>query len=295
MQSVVATDKPFTSEILDGCVAGMAARYPCIDVTILGHSRKGRPIYALSLGWGPVSYMYNAAHHANEWITSVILMRFAEDLARQVYPVWQNWTNGKEPGASGPGSPWYERINLHMVPMVNPDGVDIVTKGIGPGGWKANICGVDLNSNYPAGWELAKAHKYARGYTGPGERDYVGPHPLSEPESLAMASYTKAMDCALTLSLHTQGEVIYWRYRDYMPPGAAELAARLSQAGGYELEDVPDESSNGGYRDWFIESFNRPGFTVECGLGENPLPISDFDGIYGRVCPLMTEPLLGDL
>jgi len=260
-----------------------------MDVSIIGYSLKNRPIYALTVGCGPVSYMYNASHHANEWITSVILTRFAEDMAHQMHPEWQSWTGGKEP-EPGPGSPWYRRLTLHMIPMVNPDGVDIVTK-FGNRAWKANACGVDLNSNYPAGWELARAHKYARGYTTPGPRDYVGPHPLSEPESLAMAAYTKATDCALTLSLHTQGEEIYWRYRSYMPPGAAELATGLSKASGYKLEDVPSESSHAGYRDWFIESFNRPGYTIECGNGESPLPISDFDGIYKQVYPLMMVPL----
>jgi len=293
MHSTVHTNIPFTSQVQEAVIKQLAVLYPCLDVSVIGYSLKGRPIYALTAGYGPVSYMYNASHHANEWITSVILTRFAEDIAREINPAWQNWVGGKEPDG-GPNSPWYERFTLHMVPMVNPDGVDIVTNGYNDA-WKANACGVDLNSNYPAGWELARAHKYARGYTSPGPRDYVGPYPLSEPESLAMAAYTKATDCALTLSLHTQGEEIYWRYRDYMPSGAAELAVRLSNASGYKLEDVPDESSHGGYRDWFIESFNRPGYTIECGLGESPLPISDFNGIYKRVYPLMMEPLAGDL
>jgi len=235
--------------------------------------------------------MYNAAHHANEWITAVILTRFAEEMAKELLPAWESWIGDKEPGDSKQGIPWYEQITLHMVPMVNPDGVDLVVGGKAPPSWKANAWGVDLNSNYPAGWELAKAHKFARGYTVPGPRDYVGPHPLSEPESMAMAAFTKLKDPALTISLHTQGEEIYWRYKDYMPPGAAELAIRLSQASGYNLEDVPDESSHAGYRDWFIEEFNRPGFTVECGLGESPLPLSDFDGIYKKVAPLLMEAL----
>jgi len=262
-----------------------------MDVSVIGYSLKNRPIYSLTVGVGPVSYMYNASHHANEWITSVILTRFAEDMAQQMHPTWRSWVGGQEPKPSSPVCrPWYERFTLHMVPMVNPDGVDIVTNGGDPA-WKANTRGVDLNSNYPAGWELARAHKYARGYTAPGPRDYVGPHPLSEPESMAMAAYTKATNSMLTLSLHTQGEEIYWRYRNYMPPGAAELATKLSKASGYMLEDVPSESSHAGYRDWYIESFNRPGYTIECGLGESPLPICDFDDIYKRVCPLMMVPL----
>jgi len=175
--------------------------------------------------------------------------------------------------------------------VVNPDGVDLAISG--KTSWKANIAGVDLNSNYPAGWQLARRHKYKSGYTKPGARDYVGPRPLSEPESAAMAAYTIHTNPALTISLHTQGEVIYWRYGSYMPKGAKALAARLSHVSGYELEDVPDESSHAGYRDWFIQHFNRPGFTVECGLGVSPLPIEDFAMIYNKVRAILAEPLNG--
>jgi len=288
MHSLVPTSIPFTFEIYESTIHALADRYSCLDVSIIGHSCMGRPIYALTLGYGPVSYMYNAAHHANEWITAVLLTRFAEEMAEEIDTVWHSWVGENEPGNSGH---WYNEITLHMVPMVNPDGVDMVAGGKATPGWKANACGVDLNSNYPAGWDLAKSHKYIRGYTAPGPRDYVGPHPLSEPESMAMAAYTQLTDSALTISLHTQGEEIYWRYMDYMPAGAAQLAYLLSQASGYKLEDVPDTSSHAGYRDWFIERFNRPGYTIECGLGESPLPIADFDEIYRCVRPLLMEAI----
>ena len=53
----------------------------------------------------------------------------------------------------------------------------------------------------------------------------------------------------------------------------------LLQAG-YSIEEVPYNSSFAGYKDWFIQDYNRPGFTIEAGLGENPLLISQFDEIY---------------
>jgi len=281
MTQTVPTNIPFTSNILESCIHILADKYPCLDVTTIGHSRRGRPIHALSLGNGPVSYMYNAAHHANEWITAVILARFAEEMAQEVESEWHNPHK----------SQWHQRATLHMIPMVNPDGVDMVISGLAPKTWKANAIGVDLNSNYPAGWELARKHKYDRGYTAPGPRDYVGPAPLCEPESMAMHAYTRLIAPTLTISLHTQGEEIYWRYRHYMPTGAAEMADRLAKASGYLLEDVPSESSHAGYRDWFIQEFNRPGYTIECGLGESPLPLSDFGGIYKKVRPLMLSAL----
>jgi len=293
---IVPTTKPFTSMLLQEIINKLAAMFPAINVSIIGTSRLGRPIYVLTIGHGNKSVMINAAHHANEWITSVLAMRFLEEYASE--PKWINETA------------------LHIIPMVNPDGVDLVTGGLGrlrilykkaeaqarstecdefPGCWKANIIGVDLNSNYPAGWEEAKKHKFARGYTRPGPRDYVGEYPLSEPETSAMAAYTLVNDFAHTISLHTQGEEIYWRYQDYMPEGAAELAARLSKVSGYVCEDVPETSSHAGYRDWFIETTNRPGMTIECGFGENPLPISDFDEIYKKVAPLLHEAIRGDI
>ena len=49
---------------------------------------------------------------------------------------------------------------------------------------------------------------------------------------------------------------------------------------GYLLAETPYNSSFAGYKDWFIQDFNKPGYTIEAGLGENPLPISQFEQIY---------------
>ena len=119
----------------------------------------------------------------------------------------------------------WRRTTLWLVPMVNPDGVDLVTGAIRtgsqqyqaaqriaagfpeipfPGGWKANLTGTDLNLNYPAGWEQARTNKFALGFTGPAPRDYVGASPLDQPETAAMAALTQAIRPDVTLSYHTQ-------------------------------------------------------------------------------------------
>ena len=87
---------------------------------------------------------------------------------------------------------------------------------------------------------------------------------------------------ALTLALHTQGEVIYWRYLDYEPPQSRRIGEIFSEASGYTLEETPFASGFAGYKDWFIESFDRPGYTIEAGLGTNPLPTYQFPDIYER-------------
>ena len=160
-----------------------------------------------------------------------------------------------------------------------------------PNGWKANILGTDLNLNYPAGWENAKKIKYSQGYTTPAPRDYVGTAPLSAPESDAVYRFTQKNNFSLTLSYHTQGEVIYWKYLNYNPPRALEIGKELSRVSGYTLELTPSESGYAGYKDWFIYYYDLPGYTVEVGKGENPLPITQFEKIYADNLPLLVTAL----
>ena len=139
---------------------------------------------------------------------------------------------------------------------------------------------MDLNLQFPAGWLNAKAIKYAMGYNKPSPRDFVGYGPLTEPEALALYNFTLVHDFRLILAYHTQGEVIYWKYADYLPEDSQEIGERFAEASGYLLDITPPESAFAGYKDWFIQEYNRPGYTVETGLGENPLPLSQFEKIY---------------
>ena len=127
-----------------------------------------------------------------------------------------------------------------------------------------------------------------QGFSRPGPRDYVGRAPLDQPESRAMAGYTEEVDPALVLAYHSQGEVIYWQFQDIAVPGARELGEKFAAASGYLLDDTPYESSFAGYKDWFIKVFQRPGYTVEVGSGENPLPLSQFDKIYADNMGILT-------
>ncbi|MBD2846013.1 peptidase M14 [Paenibacillus sp. IB182496] len=262
----------------------------------IGTSVCGRSIAALCIGRGRRQLHVNAAFHANEWITSLLLMRFLETLT---------WAlQDKETLRGVDVAKLCEAVRLWAVPMVNPDGVALVVDGLPQqaehaahvlrcnGGsrrfedWKANIRGVDLNDQFPAHWEAECARREREG---PGPRDYPGPHPLSEPEAAALARLTERERFELVVALHTQGEEIYWNYRGYEPPEAEGLARRLAAASGYEAVRLTD--SDAGYKDWFIQRFGRPGFTVEAGLGVNPLPLADFDVIYDKVEALLLEAM----
>ena len=142
---------------------------------------------------------------------------------------------------------------------------------------------MDLNLQFPAGWEQAREIKYSQGFTSPAPRDFVGYGPLTEPESLAIYNFTLEHNFRLVLSFHTQGEVIYWQFQDYTPSESLYIGQEFSNVSGYSLEDTPFNSSFAGYKDWFIQNYRRPGYTIEVGEGENPIPISQFDQIYSDI------------
>ena len=304
--SIVRTDIPTTAQLCDDTVLALTRRYPTLTTELLTLTAYGRPIRALNLGTGERKVLFTAAHHANEWITAPILLKFAEDLALAA----------EEGSALGgvDAKTLLQQVSIYTVPMVDPDGVALVTKELlpedpgyaaareiaesfpaipFPDGWKANLSGTDLNLNYPAGWLRAREIKFSQGYDRPAPRDYVGRAPLDQPETRTLAAYTEYVDPALVLAFHSQGQVIYWQFDDIFVPGAEELGKQLAQASGYALEDTPYNSAFAGYKDWFIQTFRRPGYTVEVGLGENPLPLDQFDTIYRENLPLLLRAAQG--
>lgn len=147
--------------------------------------------------------------------------------------------------------------------------------------WKLiKSTGVDLNLQFPAGWEDAKRIKFEQGFTTPAPRDFVGDGPLSQPESLALYNFTLQHNFRLVIAYHTQGQEIYWQFQNYTPQESLYIGNTFSQVSGYELADTPYNSSFAGYKDWFIQDYRRPGFTIEAGISNNPLPITQFNEIY---------------
>lgn len=213
----------------------MQARYPYLQVGTIGRSVMGTPLWSLQLGNGPVEVGYNASFHANESITTPVLLKFVEQLLEtyadermyeELYP-----------------ERLFEEYSLYLVPLVNPDGVDLVNglltegfyyrravriasgfPGYSVSGWlESKYPGCGSESAVSAGWDMAKKIKFEQGYNRPAPRDYVGQTPLSVPESTAMFDFTRNRDFSLILAYHTQGEVIYWKYLDEEPEGAAAL------------------------------------------------------------------------
>lgn len=266
-------------------------RYPFIQILSAGRSVEGRELYIARLGTGAREYFYHGAIHANEWITALVMMKFIEDYAK----AYRN----NSPLLGYDIRSLFNQATIWVMPMANPDGVELVLEGISPQNpyyelvlranngsqdfrrWKANIRGVDLNNQFPAFWDI----EAAKGPRQPSYRDYAGPYAFSEPESQAMGNFTYAHNFRSVIALHTQGQVIYWGYRGFEPAVSGVIAENMGRVSGYY--PIRYVESDAGYRDWFIQDWRRPGFTVEAGLGTNPLPISQFPTIYSQVLPIL--------
>lgn len=298
---VVPWQLPMGSQLLEVCLDGLQARFPALEPEPLTKTAGGRTVWALRLGIGRRRVLLTAGHHANEWITCQLLLQMLETYCRAI----------REDGAvfGFSAAMLYRRTTLYLVPMVNPDGVDLVTGELEPTGhefrqaaalaasqphvpfpcgWKANLQGVDLNLSYPARWEQACRIKPKS----PGPRDYPGPAPLSQPEAAALADYTRRVEPDCVAAWHTQGGEIYAADADGRYPDEA-LARRLARVSGYALTQVPPESANAGFRDWFLQQTGRPGFTIEAGRGENPLPLSQLEQLFAENLPMFALLLHG--
>lgn len=288
---VVDTNINYTYEVLRKDLDGLKARYPFITVGVAGKSVLGRNLYYIRLGTGPNQVFYNGSHHALEWITTPLLMKFTENFAKA-------YSEGRSIGGYNIADIW-NRSSIYIMPMVNPDGIDLVLNGLKRSNpfyndlikwnkgstdfsqnWQANTRGVDLNHNYNASWELSKQAEASYGVFGPGPTRYSGPFPESEPETKTVVNFTRSHNFRLVLAYHSQGEVIYWQYGALTPPEARRIGNLFSQVSGYALSETTGITSYSGYKDWFIQEYRRPGYTIEVGRGRNPLPISQFNKIY---------------
>lgn len=251
-----------------------AKRAKGAELFSIGESVMEKKIYCIGYGSGKKTLFLNGAHHGLEYITSGFLMRFLRELALAHESSCDML--GYDVGVL------LGRVKLYVVPMVNPDGVDIAVNGLDITNphhrrlismvgihsfnkvWQANARGVDINHNYDALWSVVEKN--------PSPTKHGGKYPESEPETKAVCDFVRANEFDMLMAFHSQGGEIYYDFDGLAGEADRRLAERMSQESGYPVMSPTGSASFGGLKDWFIKEFGRSGFTVEMGKGKNPLP-----------------------
>ncbi len=254
-----------------------------------------RNIDYIEIGNNNNQVLLAGAFHGMEWLTSLILIHFIKKISYCIC----NKTFLSDINISE----ILKYKGVIIIPCVNPDGVEISLNGAKSSGkyqnlvskishdntdsWQANARGVDLNHNFNAGWEHLHRLEISSGISSPSITQYGGPHPESEPESKGIADLCRNSNIRHALAFHSQGEEIYWSYGEHTPKRSELMAKIFSMSCGYKYTSPTGLAVGGGFKDWFIEEFKRPAFTVEIGKGKNPLPLSDLQKIYSQLEELL--------
>lgn len=277
-------------------------KFPSAKIFVAGKSLCSRGVYAVGVGKLPSAVLYAGTFHATEWLTGLLLYKFAEDVLSAYYNSENNYFAGINIKTS------LDKRGIIIVPIANPDGVEILLKGAESAGrfkkivedasggdlsrWNANARGVDINHNFDAGFKEIKELEKIQGIIRPSPRKWGGKAPHSEPETINMVRLCRSFNLSRVYAFHSQGEEIYWQYGKHTPQQSLTMANILGKTSGYIVTEPNLSASHAGFKDWFIDKFHRPGFTIEIGRGENPLPIEDLNPIYARLCEMLAIGLV---
>ena len=271
----------------------LADTYSFVRLSYIGTSILDRAIPILHIGKGDRRILYVGAHHGMEWITSLVLAQFCNELCQVI--------NDKKRVCGIYPCDLLDGYTFSILPMLNPDGVEYQIHGVNEdnplhdrllemnsgssdfSNWQANARGVDLNHNYDAGFEEYKKLEREKGIQKGAPTRYSGECAESEPEVAALCNLIRfSSPWKGVMTLHTQGEEIF------APPCKNEkksdiTARRLSQLTGYRICRSEGLAAYGGLSDWCAEKLSIPAFTMECGRGKNPLPITQISSIYSTM------------
>lgn len=295
MLDTIISQKDYSYNEIVNLLFKLKEKYSFIDIFSIGKSVLGRDIYAAKIGINSRQVVYSGAIHGSERLTASVLMLFLEQFSSAL-------SQNTNYSISSARNALFGKT-LVIIPISNPDGYEIARAGAATAGnsadfvrtiagdtdlkyWNANVRGIDLNHNFDAGFEQMKEIEKNDGITGPAPRRYGGESPESEPETKALADYCRNNFVAQLLTVHSQGEEIYWQFGDNTPEKSYRLVQLYATASGYMATAPAPGASYAGYKDWFVQEYGRPGFTIEIGKGENPLdPLDSFE-IYDKLTEL---------
>ncbi len=310
VEDIVNPNQTYSYEQMMSDAQELAERYPdLIKTSIIGQSVEGRDLLLIRLGTGQKKLLLLGAHHAREYITATFLMETVDEYARAI-------ASGDAYGSYDLAG-LFSEVTVYIVPMVNPDGVNLVQNGVDAAAdpekvksmhmlkdsyaeWKANINGVDLNRQYPCHWDEKRSNTDR-----PSSEMYKGDAPATEPEVQAVMALCEQTEFLLAASFHTKGEVIYWADSgtEQAIEAGSTIAQSLSDVTGYKLMPVSEDPAvyGAGFENWFRQEFERPAFCVELtpsGNGSAPHDDQQFETLVWQrakyICALLIEQVFAN-
>ncbi|MEG1008474.1 MAG: M14 family zinc carboxypeptidase, partial [Clostridia bacterium] len=76
MKNIVQTNTQYSYNSMKNDINIFKKLYPFLKFGSIGKSVLGKEIQYIKIGTGKKQLCYNASIHANEWITSILLMKF---------------------------------------------------------------------------------------------------------------------------------------------------------------------------------------------------------------------------
>ncbi len=283
---VVYPYSTYTYQNMLNDAASLEIMYPdLIKTSSIGKSVENRDLLLIEFGKGPTKIFVCGTHHAREYIATTYLM-YAIDRYAFAYRHGNMW------GKYDPRT-ILDSVTFCIVPMVNPDGVNLVQNGIysttnsaelsqmkiydspkyGYRAWKANVRGVDVNWNYDKDWSYDK-NKNPRGSTG-----FNGDCPNTEPETIAVSQYVDSNVFDGFFSFHTQGQIFYWADNEQKPSNIQNALRLETGFIGYKESCT---GVGGSFFDYVFRKYQKPTVTVElCPyVGNYPYPDASFDTVW---------------
>lgn len=299
LDAIVYDTDIYTYEEMVEDIAQLLVRYPTLlHVNVTGQSVDGRNLYELVLGnpSAPESILIHAGIHAREYANPYLVMEQLEQCLDLYDRGCFHDKSYRE---------LFENVAVHIVPMVNPDGIalsqfgesalrspeliqtiqlcyayDLATRRTKSSyekyltRWKANAHGVDLNRNFPTGFGSSVNVSQAS-YAG-----YPGIVPFSEPESASLGAVTLLCKPSIVINYHSMGEVAYWNTVE------SRYTAINTEFSDYMLSLVPYKkmrsgSASGSYLDWIYSGDNPVcSITFETGNTDCPFQFDQYPKIW---------------
>ena len=267
--TIVDYTSPYTSKKVARNCQELAAKYPdLIKLDTIGTSTCGTEIVLVKMGTGEKKALITGGIHSREDITVNYVMRCIEEYAEAYYSKTGRYGTFDVNKMLGE---W----TLYIVPVMNPDGIDIANDGAIPlykngeplteaelFDYKNTSTGVNLNRNFPFEWGY---NDPTINTTTPDIDSYVGKSEASEPETKAIIKLCEENAFEWLFSFHIKGNMLYWADTINKNAEKAELMSnRLVVNCKFNLMRTSTTAgASGGMENWFRQQYNKPGFCIE--------------------------------